>query len=190
MTLREKIWLNWRYLRGDTPWEHDFSPPELTRCLADCAPRRVLDLGCGTGTHALTLARAGCQVVGVDFAWLAIRRARARARRAGLPVQFVLDDVTRLKRVSGLFDLALDIGCFHALGESKSRYLRRLDALLQPGGYWLLYGFREGARQDGVGLRKQDFINLPSGWRLLWRREGHHPRGLPTDWLLFQKTSV
>ncbi len=51
--------------------------------------RRVLDLGCGTGGHAVVLAGRGYDVVGVDRSAEMLERARARASRA----RFELGDI-------------------------------------------------------------------------------------------------
>jgi SAM-dependent methyltransferase len=42
--------------------------------------RRLLDLGCGTGNHALPLAQQGYEVVGVDCSSEMLTRAREKAR--------------------------------------------------------------------------------------------------------------
>ncbi len=190
MNWRHWLWLNWRYVRGDTPWDSGHSPPELESFLRAHPPGRALDLGCGTGTNTLRLEEAGWEVTGVDFAWLALYHARRKARRGqARRVRFVLDDVTRLRRVHGPFDLALDIGCFHALGEGKRAYLRRLDALLAEGGFWLLYGFLAPGGPGGIGVSRADLAALPTGWRLLWRQEGRDRRGRPSLWQLMQKNA-
>ncbi len=186
---RSWLRMNWRYLRGDTPWDSGRTPPELEAFLQMHPPGRALDIGCGTGTNTLRLARAGWQAVGVDFAWLALRRARRKARRGGLTgVQFLLDDAARLDKVQGPFDLALDIGCFHALGADKAAYLRRLDDLLRPGGHWLVYGFWDEAETARIGLRPADLAALPADWRILWRQRGRdRADGRASIWLLAQK---
>lgn len=58
---------------------------------------RVLDLGCGTGRHAVELARRGYDVVGVDRATHMLERARKRASAAGVDVTFLPGDVTTLQ---------------------------------------------------------------------------------------------
>lgn len=188
MTLPDRIRLNWRYLRGNTPWDSGRVPPELEDFLAAHLPGRALDIGCGTGTNSIRLAQAGWDVVAVDMAWVALWKARRKARRAGVRVDFRLDDAGQLKRVTGAFDLALDIGCFHTLPKrAKRRYLNRLDDLLVSGGWWLLYGFFAESASD-IGLQENDFDFLPAGWHLQRREDGQNPHNQrPSAWFWFQK---
>lgn len=67
----------------------------------------VLDLGCGTGNHALPLARRGYQVCGVDRSEGMLQRARAKvAQGRGADVQFVLGDL-RDVRLGRRFDACI-----------------------------------------------------------------------------------
>lgn len=59
-------------------------------------PARVLDLACGTGSVALALAAAGCQVVGVDRSAAMLTIAHGKARDAGADVAFVEADIRHL----------------------------------------------------------------------------------------------
>ncbi len=61
-------------------------------------PRRLLDLGCGTGSHALPLARRGHAVVGIDRSPSMLARARAKASAAPLasPPVFHEGDIREL----------------------------------------------------------------------------------------------
>lgn len=97
------------------PWDTQVSPPELMEFIENNPPGHALDLGCGTGTNVITLAQHGWQVIGVDYVKRAIRRAKFKASQAGVSAEFIVNDVTRLKDVEGVFDLVLDIGCFHSL---------------------------------------------------------------------------
>ena len=86
----------WRYWRRQTPWDTQITPPEVMEFIARTPPGKALDLGCGTGTNAITLARHGWQVTGVDFASKAISAARRKAAGAGLKIDFHTADVTDL----------------------------------------------------------------------------------------------
>ncbi len=66
----------------------------------------ILDLGCGTGGHALPLARLGYRVTGVDRAPAMIDIARKKAVDAGVDVVWEVGDV-RSSRVAGTFDAAI-----------------------------------------------------------------------------------
>ncbi len=71
--------------------------------------RRVLDLGCGTGGHALPLARRGYDVTGIDLSPAMIAQAKAKAE-AGLTVTFTQGDLRRLDEAlpeAGSYDAAL-----------------------------------------------------------------------------------
>ncbi len=187
MNWRSWLRMNWRYWRGDTPWDGNLSPPELDAFLQTHSPGRAIDIGCGTGRNALRMAQAGWQVVGVDFALPALWQARRRARRTGLTLRCLFDDAAHLWRVRGRFDLALDIGCFHALGAGKANYLQRLDALLVVGGYWLAYGFRLPGGPGGIGFHSDDLKALPTGWQVCWQQPGKDAHGRPSLWILVRK---
>lgn len=178
------------------PWDTGVSPPELLDFIAQHSPGRALDLGCGTGTNALTLAKAGWQVTGVDFIPRAIRAAKRKAQNARLQVEFLIADVTRLPAFPAPFDLVLDIGCFHSLGERKRDYLSQLETLLTPGGTWLMYGFfapdphrfgRLDRARPKPGLAEADFSLVPASLTLVWRRDGTERGERPSAWFMYQK---
>jgi 2-polyprenyl-3-methyl-5-hydroxy-6-metoxy-1,4-benzoquinol methylase len=66
------------------PWDIGRPQPAL-QAVADSGQVRgeVLDVGCGTGEHALMSAALGLDATGVDAAPVAIERARAKPRNAG-----------------------------------------------------------------------------------------------------------
>jgi cyclopropane fatty-acyl-phospholipid synthase-like methyltransferase len=135
-----RILFDLRYLFGRPPWDTGISPPELLSFLENHPPGRAIDLGCGTGTNVITLAQHGWRVTGVDLSGKAIRSARHKARLAGVQADLRQSDVTFLEGVSGPFDLALDIGCFHSLPADRiRRYTTNLGKLISPGGTYLLY---------------------------------------------------
>src|SRR5512144_3150455 len=139
MSLARRLTFNLWYL-STPPWETGISPPELLEYIQLYPPGRAIDLGCGTGTNVITLVKAGWQTTGVDFAARAIAHAQTKIRTQNVQAKLRVGDVTNLKAIEGPFDLALDIGCFHAVG-NKTRYLNELTRLLDSGGHWLVYGF-------------------------------------------------
>jgi SAM-dependent methyltransferase len=129
----------WKYLRGQTPWETGRTPGEVIEFINAHPPGRALDLGCGTGIHALTLVRHGWKVVGIDFVAYAIRLARKRAAAKGLAAAFVQADITRPPNFAERFDYGLDIGCLVGLRyHERECYAENLARFLKPGAWYML----------------------------------------------------
>jgi SAM-dependent methyltransferase len=141
--LNRRSWLyQWRYLRGNTPWETGRTPVEVIDFINTHPPGRALDIGCGTGTHALTLAQHRWEVTGIDFAARAIRKARVRAAKRALPATFILADVTRPGCLDGTYDFVLDIGCLFSLrSDERAAYAGNLSRLLKPDAWYLLFAW-------------------------------------------------
>lgn len=137
-----RLFFEMRYIFGSAPWDTGISPPELMRFIETHPTGRALDIGCGTGTNAVTLAERGWQVTGLDFSAKAIARARRKAHSKALQIEFIQGDVNVLKDLAGPFDLCLDIGCFHSLALStRAAYVEYLRHLLPTGGTLLMYTF-------------------------------------------------
>lgn len=184
----------WYYF--NPPWDSGISPPELLDFIEKHPStnsgrvHRAIDIGCGTGTNIITLARAGWQVTGVDFVPRAIRMAKRKTRKAGIAAELHVRDATDLKGISGPFDLALDIGCFHSIGDKKADYLSELERILAPGGHWLMYGFfNPNPNLTGPGLGEADLDLIPASMTLVWRQDGFDKRERPSAWFLYQKSS-
>lgn len=105
-------------------------------------PCRAIDLGCGAGANAIYLAQNGFEVTGVDFAGSAIKKAQARATRAGVHIDFIVDDLTDLRHVSGRFDFLLDYGVLDDLRlHQREPYVQNMLPLTHAGSRYLLWGF-------------------------------------------------
>jgi SAM-dependent methyltransferase len=184
--LRRLFYSLWYYFRP--PWDTGITPPEVVEAIEGSEalkPGRALDLGCGTGTNSLYLAQNGWQVVGVDFAAIAINKARRKAREAGLAVDFFAADVTRLEFLQPPFDLALDIGCFHTLeAEGRVRYRDQLRRLLRPGACFMFYAFGPHQGRFGeMGISPEGVQQLfQSDFRLLRVAGGADPSGSSSAW--------
>ena len=173
------------------PWDSGISPPELHEFIKTHEAGRAIDLGCGTSTNVITLAKAGWQVTGVDFASRAIYTARGKLKKENVQADLHVGDVTKLKGINGPFDLVLDIGCFHGLPQNGMQdYLTQLDRILTPNGFWLMYGFfKPSPLQSGPGLVEAEIDRISSRFNLLSRQDGFDKRERPSAWFLFQKES-
>ncbi len=98
---------------------------------------RILDIGCGTGRHALELAARGYAVVGVDLSTAQLARARAKAAERGVAVDFRPADARELPFAEE-FELAVMLceGAFPLMetDEMNFRILRGAARALKPGG--------------------------------------------------------
>jgi cyclopropane fatty-acyl-phospholipid synthase-like methyltransferase len=175
------------YLRRP-PWDSGIIPPEVEEFIRFASPGRALDLGCGTGTSSLGLARAGWKVTGVDFTRRAVSIAKRKGRAASLNLEFLVGNVTQLPQsvFTHRYDLILDIGCFHGLSPSgKASYLNQLEHLLAPEGTWLLYGF---FTPEESPLPNIDPVNQISfQLKLCKRQDGLEKMKRPSAWFWFQK---
>jgi SAM-dependent methyltransferase len=102
--------------------------------------RRILDLPCGQGRHAIELARRGYQVTGVDLSQYMLGVARERAEAAGVRVRWLAGDM-REPLAGETFDLVLNL--FTSFGyfadeADDLRVVRAAASMLGPGGRFLL----------------------------------------------------
>ena len=171
------------------PWDSGVTPPELLEFLKTLLPGRAIDLGCGTGTNAITLAEQGWIVTGIDFVPAAIQKARKKVQQAGVKVDLSINDVTRLDGIQGPFDFALDLGCFHSLSmDERAAYLRQLERILVPGGSWFVYGFVLSEKDGSApGLCPEDLQKIESIFRLRSRKDGYNRGSKPSAYFIFEK---
>ncbi len=184
MNLARRLFFFMRYL-SRPPWDTGITPPEVEAFVAAHPSGRALDLGCGTGTNSVYLAKHGWRVTGVDFIPLAISKARRKARQAGVKIEFLVGDVAHLDSVNGPFGLILDIGCLHSLppGDRKA-YLDGALHLLEKKGTFLLYAFTRDAG-DGPGLSRADLEAMQERLALVSRQDGAD-RGRPSTWFTWK----
>ncbi len=186
---RSPLGFDWRYWRGETPWDTQITPPEVVDFIAGATPGRALDLGCGSGTNAITLARHGWLVTGVDFAPRAIRMARRKAALAGLSISFHVASVTNLSMLESPYDYVLDIGCLFVLGEKeRMSYAKELIRLTKPGAWYMLYAWLPKPWRGGRrGISPEEVDLLLSGKFFKARQAIGEEKGSPSAWYWFQR---
>ena len=125
---------------------------------------RVLDIGCGWGGMALTLAREhGAKVLGITLSKEQLAFAQARARAEGLDrqVEFRLVDY---REVEGQFDRIVSVGMFEHVGLPQyGTYFDRVYRLLKPEGVALIHTIGNPGPPAATGPWIRKYI-FPGGY--------------------------
>jgi ubiquinone/menaquinone biosynthesis C-methylase UbiE len=136
----------WRKLRQQTIRLADPHPGEV-----------VLDVGCGTGTLALKVARhVGSigRVYGIDPSAEQIARARRLAARRPAPVEFQLGVIEALPFPDATFDVVLSTLMMHHLpAPIKKKGLEEVARVLKPGGRLIIADFVRKQDRQGLAAR-------------------------------------
>jgi cyclopropane fatty-acyl-phospholipid synthase-like methyltransferase len=128
-----------RYAQGNIPWDSGKPSEELIRVLkaAKLTGKTALEIGCGTGTNALELARRGFEVTAVDCVEQAISIARAKASDAEVNVDFRAADVLT-QDLGGPYDVLFDRGVYHALRVADLTKFQNVLKRVSRRGSWYL----------------------------------------------------
>jgi len=118
-------------------------------------PTSILDIGCGTGSHALLLAKHGYDVVGIDTAEKMVQKAKEKAAREKVKVDFLVQDMREI-RLDKRFDCAICMfGGFGYVTDSGdvSKVFRSVNQHLTDGGlflfeFWNVGGVRPSPYQS------------------------------------------
>lgn len=147
----QKSW-DERYSSNELPWDTGRPDTYLVRMVSRWPVRRgvVLDIGCGTGTNSLWLARQGFEVTGLDISQEAVAMARKRADEEGVACRFVCGDFLTNDIVPASVGFVFDRGCFHAVQEEdRNVFVDQVAQLLTPDGLWLsMIGNADDPMQD------------------------------------------
>jgi SAM-dependent methyltransferase len=124
---------------ADIPWHRDEPEEFLVNVIRRRGkPGTALDLGCGTGSFSVYLAKQGYQVTGLDLFPRALEMGKERAKKEGVSVDWAQGDFFSWNP-GKKFDFVLDSGCLHSLvGGGLRRYKKQLLSCLAPGGDYVL----------------------------------------------------
>jgi len=84
------------YLYQNKDYERECDFIEAAFKKYGCRVKTILDLGCGTGGHALILSQRGFNVVGVDKSEEMLNIAICKARKDNLSAEFIQGDITNI----------------------------------------------------------------------------------------------
>ena len=146
--MRREDW-DRRYAEVENLWSarpNRFLVAEVEGLVPGCA----LDLACGEGQNAIWLAGVGWRVVGVDYSPVAIAKARERAGREGLEVDFLERDLVEYEPETAAYDLVVLL-YLHLPADERRLVLARAAGALAPGGTLVLVGHDLLNATEGVG---------------------------------------
>lgn len=121
---------------------------------------RLLEIACGTGTHALHLERSGRQIIATDYSEPMLRRAQQKAAEKSSSVEFQLQDMTQLEVAGAPFDAVICL--FDAIGyvatnEALAKVFRGVHKHLRPDGLFIFEFWHAAAmlrHYDPVRVRR------------------------------------
>ena len=127
----------------------------------------ILDVGCGTGRHAVELAKRGYQVAGVDFSLGMLAEAEKAAREAGVKVEWIHADATQFQSAK-TYDAAICMleaafGLHPTDGDPMEHdlaILRNVHTALRPGARFMLHatnGFKRIREIDQERISSGNF---------------------------------
>jgi hypothetical protein len=166
---------------GLPPWEIGRPQPAFAALAeAGAFQGRVLDLGCGTGEHALLAARLGLDVTGIDLSDTALRIAERNAAERGLTARFLHFDARRLTELGGeLFDTVIDCELFHALeGADRAAYVTGLRSVLRPGGRYFLLCYSDSQPDVPHRVSRDE---IPAAFADGWSVDSIEPATIDTN---------
>jgi SAM-dependent methyltransferase len=106
----DAFWTKWApFMFHERRWEQAQEEVAHIISLLKVSPgASILDLCCGPGRHSLQLARAGFSVTGVDRTKTYLAKARKQAKKEGLNIEFIRDDMRSFCRPNA-FDVAINL---------------------------------------------------------------------------------
>ncbi len=166
---------------------------EMVKALRLAEPRGkdALDLCCGPGRCAITLAKRGYRVTGVDRTVFLLNKARARARRAQARITFLRGDMRDFVRPNS-FDLAISMFTSFGYFDDKREDMRVLGNIflsLRPGGVF----FIDMVGKDPLmkAFQATTSSDYPDGTVLVQRHELFDDCSrIRNEWLLIRRNRV
>ncbi|MGQ9695639.1 MAG: class I SAM-dependent methyltransferase [Thermodesulfobacteriota bacterium] len=172
----------------DWPKRLAYEMPFIQKVLDEHEARSILDIACGTGWHAITLAQKGYRVVGSDASSEMIRQAKANAARMGLKISFVVANFMELDKFSEEFDALLCLGNSlpHLLSKKAlGQTFRQMRLRLKPFGVLILHNLNYDLR---VKKKPRFFSANGNEDSLIWRFADYGKKFITFHTALFVKS--
>lgn len=156
---RDRAHWDQRYVEGDLPWDSGKPDAHLHAVLDEhgIMPGKGLEIGCGTGTNSIWLAKQGFEMTGLDLSPTAIAAAEAKVAAVEVNCRLLVADILVDKVPGTPFEFVYDRGCFHVFDgvDERSRFASQVADLLAPDGIWhSLIGSTDGPPRDSGPPRR------------------------------------
>ncbi len=147
---RDERRLAWdeRHSHGD--FEGDGPNETLVRATFGLPRGRALELACGSGTNAIWLATQGFDVTAVDWSAVGLENGAAKAKAAGVSVDWQRHDLFAWKPPERAFDLVA-IVYLHLPNEERLPVYDAAAAAVAPGGRMLVVAHHPQNAVEGFG---------------------------------------
>ena len=169
--------------RETPPWDIGHPQPAFAALArSGSLTGRVLDIGCGTGEHALMAAALGFDATGIDSAPTAIGQAEQKASERELTARFVVDDALRLRDGSSPYDTVLDCGLFHVFDDDdRAAFVTSLGGAVASGSRYFMLCFSD--QEPGQwGPRRVSRAEIESSFADGWRIDSIEESRIELTW--------
>jgi 2-polyprenyl-6-hydroxyphenyl methylase/3-demethylubiquinone-9 3-methyltransferase len=131
---------------------------------------RVLDVGCGAGLLAESLARAGCVVTGLDAAAETIAAAQAHAAQSGMAIDYQVGTAGDLAARGAKFPVVTALEIIEHV-EQPERFIAALSGLVEPSGMLFISTINRTRRSFlGAKLGAEYLLRLVPAGTHDWRK--------------------
>ncbi len=156
---------------GSPPWDIGHPQPAFFELASSgSVTGQILDVGCGTGEHALLAAEIGLDATGIDLSPRAIRLAEWKASQRNLAARFFVANALQMETTGAQYGTVLDCGLFHVFeDQDRACLVRNLHAVIVPGGRYFMLCFSDlqpgdwGPRRVSRGEIESSFAD---GWSI------------------------
>ncbi|HET9532594.1 MAG TPA: methyltransferase domain-containing protein [Blastocatellia bacterium] len=123
-----------RFTTAEDSFSENIERPAIASLASDLGGKRLLDMGCGSGTYSLWFAGRGAQVTGMDLSPVMVSMAQEKARAEGLDIRLLAGDLNRpLPFEDGEFDIVFTATVLHYV-EDLSSVMKETARVMSHGG--------------------------------------------------------